>query len=118
HPKAAMSCVSVAPPGRFIMAIAWSVLLPSRATLGLFSPVGAFFVRVVFLVAVGVVGATLAACAPTLATGSSNGVVWCAASTGVTLGSCVGLLAAGWESDCWSAATSEGSLMAGGATHS
>src|ERR1035437_1401856 len=87
-PILSMISASVAPFFRWSMATTWAVLLPSRGpaascVLAASLAVGAFLAGVVFLVALALAGAPLAACAPPLAFRSAFGFpqrIWPAAA--------------------------------------
>jgi hypothetical protein len=67
QPVAFISSFAVAPPGRFSKSRTLAVLLPSRADVAFFWPLGAFFGELAFLVDFAFFGGTWARCRATLA---------------------------------------------------
>src|SRR5450432_2577789 len=67
HPVAFMSSAKVTPSGRFSRSSTFAALLPSRATLAFFAPLGAFMGALAFLADLALLGATRARFGPTLA---------------------------------------------------
>jgi hypothetical protein len=67
QPVAFISSLAVAPPGRFSRSRTLAVLLPSRADLAFFWPLGAFFGALAFLADLAFFGGTWARCRATRA---------------------------------------------------